>query len=403
MKHDIRTTGRAYWTTIAATFVTVLLTSAAPAMAQYPTAKLKGRLHTEFRTSNITSENADGTPAALNTVPSNEFFLRRAYLEFAAQLAENIHAKAEVNVTRRQANLEDAYIEVGLGRFVSWRFGQEKKPIERQEITSSNLYLTAERGAQIAGLKNPNLVSENNFLVASGFASHDIGTSLEFRAPESLRVPVALRVGVWDGNGKDNAETNDAKTFGGRLVVNPLRKLSLGASFISRDDPISVVLDNGKRVVAADRAGRSRAFGLDGEWGNFESGLHIMADASFGRLSPVAPLTPAIVALRDGATGRAGEPRFRTTNIVAEYKFPLAPNPFLSAVGPLFRFDRTVPDTENQDIASTLLTPGLNLYLSPRAWLMLNYDIVNPGSGLDLGRGPGASVHSFKTMMRIFF
>jgi hypothetical protein len=365
------------------------------AHAQYPTAKLQGRLQPEFRTSDIVT-----TP--VNTVPGNEFFLRRAYVEFSAQLAENVRSKVEVNATRRAVNLEDAWLEVDLGKYVTWRAGQEKKPVERLEIMSSNTYPVVERGAQVAGLKTPNLVSQNNFLTAVGFTAHDVGTSVLLHA-DSISMPVALRVGVWDGQGKDNGEVNSAKTFGARFTVSPVPALSLGASFVSHDDPVSVKVGS-TTVVATDSAQRSHAFGLDGEWGTMDRGLHVVADAAFGRESRVGALTATIAGLRTGLpAGTAIEPSFRTFHVVGEYKVLLGENPFVQAVGPLFRWDRTTPDTDNTGIASTMLTPGVNVYFSPKAWLMVNYDVIKPGDGLDLGRGTGATVHSFKSMMRIFF
>jgi hypothetical protein len=372
----------------------------AAARAQYPTAKLQGRLQTEFRTSDVRSLNADGSEAAVNTSLSNEIFLRRAYVEFSAQLAENVTSKVEVNVTRRQVNLEDAWLQVGLGRFVNLRAGQEKKPVERLELNSSSTYLPIERGAQVSGLKNPNLVSQNNFLVATGFTAQDVGASVELHNAAEAAIPVSLRLGVWDGQGKDNPEVNNAKTFGGRLTVNPIHNLSLGASFVSHDDPISV---GGK--VAVDSAGRSRAIGLDAEWGTLDRGLHVMADAAFGRESRAGALTASIASLRavPVPAGTPIEPGFRTFHVVGEYRWLLPENPYVTAVGPVFRWDRTTPDTDNKGISSTFVTPGLNVYFGQRTWLMFNYDVVNPGSALDLGRGAGESVHSFKSMMRIFF
>ncbi|MDB4948233.1 MAG: hypothetical protein JWM27_882 [Gemmatimonadetes bacterium] len=369
----------------------------AAALAQYPTAKLQGRLQPELRTSDIT------TPG-VNTVPGSEFLLRRAYIEFSAQLAENVRSKVEVNATRRAVNLEDAWLEVDLGKYVTWRAGQEKKPVERLEIMSSSTYPVVERGAAVAGLKTPNLVSQNNFLTAAGFTAHDVGTSVLLHTRDSAAVPVSLRLGVWDGQGKDNAEVNSAKTFGARLVVNPMPALSLGASFVSHDDPVSVKSGT-TTVVAADSAPRSNAFGLDGEWGTMDRGLHVVADAAFGRQSHAGALVSTIAGLRPVAVpaGTTIEPRFRTFHVVGEYKVLLGENPFVQAVGPVFRWDRTTPDTENGGIASTLLTPGVNVYFSPKAWLMVNYDVLKPGDGLDLGRGAGQDVHSFKTMMRIFF
>jgi hypothetical protein len=302
-------------------------------------------------------------------------------------------------------NLEDAWVDVGLGRFLTWRVGQEKKPVERQELISSSLYPTVERGAQVAGMRNQNLVSENNFLTAAGFTSHDIGTSLEAHTREGAAIPVSLRLGVWTGQGKDNPEVNNAKTFGGRLTVAPVRRLSLGASFVSHDDPVSVTVGSGStatKVFAADSAGRSTAFGLDAEWGNGERGLHLVADAAFGKEGRVGAFTPTLAGLRETAPAAGFSPRFRTTHLVGEYKVVLDSGSVVQAIGPVLRFDRTEPDTGN-DVGSTLFTPGVNLYFSSRAWLMVNYDVITPGARLDLGRGAGESVHSFKTMLRIFF
>jgi hypothetical protein len=368
--------------------------------AQYPTGAVHGRIQAEFRTSDIHSQNADGTDADLNTVVNNEFFLRRAYVEFTAQLAANIRAKLEVNATRRAVNLEDAYIDVGLGRFLTWRAGQEKKPIERQELNSSSSYLTVERGAQVSGLKTPNLVSQNNFLTAVGFTAHDVGTSLEAHTAEGARIPVSFRVGVWNGQGKDLSEVNNAKTFGARLVVNPIHDLSLGAAWVSHDDPITV---GGK--VAVDSAGRSTGFGLDAEWGNFDRGLHVMADAAFGKESRVGALTPTIAGLRATPVpaGTDFEPHFASFHVVGAFKFLLPENEVATAIVPVFRWDHTAPDTDNSGISSTLVTPGVNVEFSPRTWFMVNYDLISPGDALDLGRGTGESVHSFKAMMRIWF
>ena len=372
----------------------------------YPNVKFKGRLQAEFRTSDIESTNADGSPAAVNTVVSNEFFLRRFYVEADGYVARNVRVKMELNATRRAVNLEDAWVDVGLGRWLTWRAGQEKKPVERQELISSSLYPTVERGAQIAGMRNPNLVSENNFLTAAGFASHDIGTSLEVHTPDSVFVPASLRVGVWTGQGQDNPEVNNAKTFGARFQVAPMRRLSLGASFVSHDDPISVTVttpSGTSKVIAADSAGRSTAFGLDAEWGSANAdGLHVIADASFGREGRAGAFTSTLAGLRAAAPGADFSPRFRTVHLVGEYRVPLANTGALTGIGPVFRFDRTTPDTGN-DVSSTLVTPGLNLYFGRNAWVMFNYDVVMPGDRLDLGRGAGEAVHSFKSMLRVFF
>ena len=88
--------------------------------------------------------------------------------------------------------------------------------------------------------------------------------------------------------------------------------------------------------------------------------------------------------------------------MAGEYRLPLANAGAVTSIAPVFRFDRTTPDTRNE-VSSTFVTPGLNLYFGRNAWVMFNYDVVMPGGRLDLGRGAGEAVHSFKSMLRIFF
>ena len=128
----------------------------------------------------------------------------------------------------------------------------------------------------------------------------------------------------------------------------------------------------------------------------------MIADAAFGKEGRVGAFSSTLAGLRTTAPAAGFSPRFRTFHLVGEYRVPLDSGFVLQAIAPVFRIDRTEPDTGN-DVSSTLITPGLNLYFSSRAWLMVNYDVLKPGGGLDLGRGAGQDVHSFKTMMRIFF
>lgn len=155
-------------------------------------------------------------------------------------------------------------------------------------------------------------------------------------------------------------------------------------------------------MIAADSAGRSTAFGLDTEWGSVNSdGLHIIADASFGTEGRAGVFTSTLAGLRATAPRADFSPRFRTIYLVGEYRVPLTSAGALTGIGPVFRFDRTTPDTGN-DVSSTFITPGLNLYFGRNAWVLFNYDVVMPG-GLDLGRGASEAVYSFKSMLRIFF
>jgi hypothetical protein len=51
---------------------------------------------------------------------------------------------------------------------------------------------------------------------------------------------------------------------------------------------------------------------------------------------------------------------------------------FLSEVGAVVRVDRFDPDTDTDDDASVLLTPGVNLYFGEKVKLQINQDWLLP-------------------------
>jgi hypothetical protein len=242
---------------------------------------------------------------------------------------------------RGDFRLRDAYVDLRLtepagANSVTLRFGQEKRPFGRYELTSSNNLVTIERGAGTGLLP----VMHNNLFEAHGFIAHDMGLSVHARLGA-----LAAHAGVYNGAGETTRDINDSKSYGARVTVAASPKLSLGASFFSHEDIVR------RDPAPADSAFRNDAFGLDAQWGRpGDPGVYALAE--FGRGEAVSAAKPVMRALTTVAAvnlrtgGRA-----------------------VTAIEPVLRFDWSDPNDDTDDDAAMLLGAGVGLYFTPRAHL----------------------------------
>src|SRR3990172_10021201 len=125
--------------------------------------------------------------------------------------------------------MRDAYLRVGLARTGGVAFGltmgQEKKPFNRYELTSSNTLLSIERGARLRGFSGAE--AQNNLLEENGYIAHDIGASLDGAAWSGR---LGLKAGIYNGSGESAADANNAKTYAARATATLLAK--------ARDGPV---------------------------------------------------------------------------------------------------------------------------------------------------------------------
>ncbi len=348
----------------------------ARAQTTYPNVKLTGRLQEQFYF-------FDNGPYASTVGPENNIFTRRARIEARGQISENVGVYIQPSfeggrtttstttctstpvpagggtptITCRTASrggirLRDAYIDVRFGKEeaktdIYFRAGQEKRPMSRYELTSSNNLPSIERGAG-AGLLP---LASNDLFIAAGFLSHDVGASLRLEHQlDEIRL-VTFKVGLYNGQGESVNDVNNKKSFGFRGTAAITPKLDVGGGWYAHDGIVTV-------GGVPDSTFTNYAFNIDAQWGKVgDEGLYVLAD------------------YLDGNDATAAKLNIRGIQFIAAYNIrTTSPTAWLYAFEPLVRLDLADPDTDADDNGATLLTAGIGVYFSSKAWLRVAYE-----------------------------
>ena len=356
--------------TISGWTLSLVALTAAPLVAQttYPNVKLTGRLQEQF----YYFSNED---YAATVGPQSNVFTRRARIEARGQISENVSVYIQpsfeggrnlTNVVttcsgtplvcrttgRSGLRLRDAYIDVRFSPEASkgaiyLRAGQEKRPVSRYELTSSNNLPSIERGAGQGLLPR----ASNDLFSSAGFLSHDVGASVRYEYKLDDTRLITLKAGAYNGQGESLSDVNDKKSFGARGTVGITSKLDVGASWFAHDGIVTVggVLDS---------AFTNYAFDIDASWGKpGDEGLYALAEYLQGNDPTPAKLT---------IQGMQG---------VAAYNIRMtSPTSWLYAVEPAFRIDIADPNTDAEGDKVTTITGVLGIYMSSRAQLRVAYE-----------------------------
>jgi hypothetical protein len=356
--------------TISGWTLSLVALTAAPLVAQttYPNVKLTGRLQEQF----YYFSNED---YAATVGPQSNVFTRRARIEARGQISENVSVYIQpsfeggrnlTNVVttcsgtplvcrttgRSGLRLRDAYIDVRFSPEASkgalyLRAGQEKRPVSRYELTSSNNLPSIERGAGQGLLPR----ASNDLFSSAGFLSHDVGASVRYEYKLDDTRLITLKAGAYNGQGESLNDVNDKKSFGARGTVGITSKLDVGASWFAHDGIVTVggVLDS---------AFTNYAFDIDASWGKpGDEGLYALAEYLQGNDPTPAKLT---------IQGMQG---------VAAYNIRMtSPTSWLYAVEPAFRIDIADPNTDADGDKVTTITGVLGIYMSSRAQLRVAYE-----------------------------
>lgn len=350
--------------------LSLLGAASAAAQTTYPSVKVTGRLQTQF----YYFGNED---YAATTGPQSNVFLRRARIEAKVQMNEYISAYIQPSfeggraaasssctstldtlantVTTKCTNgnggirLRDAWIDVRLSKpeaptAFTLRFGQEKRPFSRYELTSSNNLPSIERGAGRGLLA----VQSNELFEKQGLLSHDVGISgrVERKLDPSGRM-VSLVAGIYNGRGESLNDNNNAKSFGVRASADLWSKLSVGGAYFSHD-----------QILAADSAFRNKGYGVDAQWSKVgEPGLYVLAE------------------VLSGEQAKAGRTKMLGIQGLAAYNIrTTSPTSWLYAVEPSLRVDIADPDTDTDNDGATLITGSVAFYMSSKALLRVGVD-----------------------------
>lgn len=347
------------------------------AQTTYPNVRLSGRLQEQFYY--FDNEVFAGTAGAKANV-----FTRRARIEARGNISENvsIYIQPSFEGGRNLSNLvttctsdpvppgggtptitcrttgrsglrlRDAYIDVRFSKEASksalyLRAGQEKRPYSRYELTSSNNLPSIERGAGQGLLP----VGSNDLFGGAGFLSHDVGASVRLEHKLSELRLITVKVGAYNGQGESLNDVNDKKSFGARATAAVTDKIDVGASVFSHDAIVTV--DD-----VPDSSFSNTGWDIDAQYGKpGDEGLF------------------ALVEYLQGDNASAAKLQIRGIQGVAAYNVRMtSPTAWLYAVEPFARFDLADPDTDTNDDGATLITAGIGVYMSSRAWFRIAYE-----------------------------
>lgn len=293
---------------------------------------LTGRLQPQFNTSSA------------DTVAST-FEFRRARIGVDVVIDEWIEGRVEWNFAHT-ARLEDGYVNLALDPMLELQVGQFKKPFSRLELTSSSRIVPIEFGLRIRGVESNAehylLLEENVYL------GREIGAQVHGQLG-----PVGYALGAFNGSDQNNRDTNDGKSFAGRLNLKPFdAPFEIGAGASYRD------------VLLVDSLDQSFT----------EEGVAIEADLQWGAFRRAGPYV--LLEVMQAENFETGDPMIGGAGILAWF-VPLEANR-IEGIEPLFRGSYGDPSTDFEDNAGILMTPGLNLYFHGRNRLMVNWDYFMP-------------------------
>jgi len=372
---------------LAVTVAVAALSLAMPRGGEAQTANvtIQGRIQSQF---SAVSGDSTGLFNPHNVVTSS-FDIRRLRIQANVRIGENINLVIQPSFEMGALRMRDAYLRVLLARTPTSSFGltlgQEKKPFNRYELTSSNNLLSIERGARFRGLATGVVpAAQSNLLEDNGYLSHDLGASADVSFLENR---VQVKAGIYNGAGESANDVNNAKTFGARATATVLRDaenrpvLRLGAAFLSRDRAVTTTA--GSSAFAPDSSRRTSAVGLEAEWGDFRPGPHIIGDFATGKALTLGQY--AFGTGRNLGNVRPNAPdsafsTFRSLQVVAAYRVQFddpSGTRLVKMIEPAIRLDMTDPNTGRDNDQGMLLTPVLNVYFSQSTVLRAGVDLYS--------------------------
>jgi phosphate-selective porin OprO and OprP len=171
----------------------------------------------------------------------DSFAIPRARLSLSGELVKNIRFRIQIDAVKNPA-LIDANVDFVFNPAYGLRIGQYYVPVSMENNTSDADMDTILRSLVVIAL------APSRDLGSQG---RDIGAM--FMGQYSI---AEYYLGVFNGAGINKADTNKAKDVSGRLILHPVKSLSVGGSFYKgKNNPVLTGPD-----VVRDR------FGLEAAW-----------------------------------------------------------------------------------------------------------------------------------------
>jgi hypothetical protein len=283
----------------------------------------------------------------------NDFFLRRARVTVNIAVNDFLDARIEPDFAGT-TSLRDAWMRLNFSDAFTIAAGQFKRGFDIFTLSSSVDLSLVERDGRVEGLATcagvGSICSYGRFMEALHYADRDLGLRMEGTSGQ-----VSYIVTATNGSGLNTADENDRKSAAGRVTVGVSEdvRVSGNASLHDYVDP------------TGDATGI--AFGGDVEVGTWRDGVHLQAAVATGDNWMI------LDAQDDPAT-------FLAFQGVASYYVPLD-GTRLVGIEPLARFSWADPDTDTDDDAGIVVTPGLMFYITGRTKIGANLDVYSPQSG----------------------
>jgi phosphate-selective porin len=251
---------------------------------------------------------------------NNGFDIRRARLDLKGNVTPFFGYRLQTEFADK-AKIIDAYAEIKLAEYFLITAGQFKIPFSLENLASANKLEMIDRSQSVEALvaRGKDVTGNQNgrdigIQVGGVILKNKNGALLEYR------------LGIFNGSGINVADTaNEAKDVGGRLVVNPVKGLSVGVSAYNGWD----------KAIKPDEKGQSQVrnrFGVEASYVN-----------------PRLSVKGEYIQGQDGVTDRKG------WYLQAGYFIIRQKLQFLA------KYDTYDPSTSKADNISTLYVIGANL------------------------------------------
>ncbi len=156
----------------------------------------------------------------------NGFDIRRARLDFSGNFTPYLSYKLMADFAG-SPKLMDAYAEIKIRDYFNITIGQFKVPFSAENLTPVRKFelIDFSQAVDALVLRAKDVIGNQN--------GRDIGIQLGGTfLKNGANNLIEYRIGIFNGSGINVADTaNEAKDIIGRLVVNPLKGLSVGASY----------------------------------------------------------------------------------------------------------------------------------------------------------------------------
>jgi phosphate-selective porin OprO and OprP len=156
----------------------------------------------------------------------NGFDLRRARLDFKGKISPFMSIRLQTELADKP-KLLDAYAEIKLNDYFNITLGQFGIPFSMENLASITKLELIDYSQPVDALtaRGKDVIGNQN--------GRDIGIQLGGALIKSGNVNVVeYRLGIFNGSGINVADTaNEAKDVVGRIIVNPVKGLSLGTSY----------------------------------------------------------------------------------------------------------------------------------------------------------------------------